>query len=514
MPPISSGPSRPQEEASPHRLDSWKEIAAYLGKGERTAKRWETERALPVHRVPGGGRGSVYAFAAELDEWLISAKPEEGSNGAALDFASEAGQAAGSIPGPTFSLQALSPRSEDLAVSPPPVIESPGRASGRWRTPLSFTLLAIVVLSTYFFIHHRNAGAPPASINFAAPTSSAVEKQLAHELYLRGRYEWSKRTPDSLDRALDDFTQAVVHDPASAPAYVGMADTYDLLREYSLMSGNEAYRRAIVASRRAVELDDSLAEAHRSLAFDEFWGSWDFLAAGKEFRRAIELNPRDPLAHLWFANAFSGPGWYPLCLHEMDRAQELDPSSRVILADKGQMLLNSGQTEQGVELLKQIERTDPDFLPPHRFLAILYFARRDYPNFLIENQKAAELARDPLLEAATAAAREGFQHDGERGLLDRLYAIQKTTYADGKIPGVYLARTCVRLGKKDEALELLRAEYQSHGSEFLLIRADLVLTELKAEPGYQQLIGDLHFPAPDAAALRSQDSAPSPPQPK
>jgi Tfp pilus assembly protein PilF len=494
---MPTGPSRPQHDGTSLRLDSWKEIATYLGKGERTVKRWETERALPVHRVPGGGRGSVYAFAAELDEWLISARAGESPPDAEPEPVPEQISTANPDESPALPPEGL-PDHDQTAIAA-------AAAAGRGRTLLSFTLLAIVVLGGYLFIRHRSTGLHPASIGPAAPAAGApaasdAEKQLAHELYLRGRYEWNKRTPDSLDRALDDFTQAIVHDPASAPAYVGLADTYDLLREYSLMPGNEAYRRAIVASRRAVELDDSLAEAHRSLAFDEFWGSWDFLAASKEFHRATELNPHDPLAHLWFANAFAGPGWFPLCLREMERAQELDPSSRVILADKGQVLLDSGQIGQGVELLKQIEQTDPDFLPPHRFLATFYFSRRDYPNFLAENQKAAELARDPVLQAENAAAREGFRRDGERGLLDRLYETEKAHYGAGKLSGVYLARTCVRLGKKDEALNLLRAEYEGHGSEFLLIRNDLVLTELKAEPGYQQLIDDLHFPAPDSAA--------------
>src|ERR1019366_2856733 len=126
-----------------------------------------------------------------------------------------------------------------------------------------------------------------------------------------------------------------------------------------------------------------------------------FTVGEKEFRRAIELNPRDPLAHVWFANAFAGPGWYSICMREMNRAQELDPAAPVVLAGKGQLLINMGQSEQGIEMLKQVERTDPDFPAPHRYLANQSFALRKYPVFLIECEKQADLPRDPVLEAIT-----------------------------------------------------------------------------------------------------------------
>jgi len=98
-----------------------------------------------------------------------------------------------------------------------------------------------------------------------APISES-ERQLAHQLYLQGRFEWNKRTPESLNRVLDDFTQALIHDPEDAQTYVGLADTYNLLREFSALPENEAFSCALTASRKALELDDSLAEAHRLLA--------------------------------------------------------------------------------------------------------------------------------------------------------------------------------------------------------------------------------------------------------
>lgn len=496
MPFDPSFPLNPQNEASSLRLDSWKEIAAYLGKGERTAKRWECERALPVHRLPGGGRGSVYAYTAELDEWLNSARDE------VPETTDETGQSE------ELSEEAETPESSALLseqeAAPASAIPVSGGSSGRNARILVYSLIFTGLAAAAVLLFYQHTTGPHGSSTLRSavtrPVPSDADRQIARELYLRGRYEWEKRTPESLNRALDDFTQALVHDPDNAQTYVGLADTYNLLREYSLMPQKEAYSRAIAASRKAIELDDSLAEAHRSLAFAEYWGSWDFPSAEKQFRRAIELNPRDPLAHLWFANAFSGPGWYSFSLREVDRAQELNPSSPAILADKGGMLLLAGQTAKGVDLLKQVEQTDPGFLSPHRYLASFYMNLRDWPDYLAEIEKTAQLRNDPDLKATTAAARDGFGKAGERGLLRALYDAQKKLYDQGKLPGVFFARTCVLMGKRAEALELLRDDYRRHREEFILVRTDPILAALGNEPGFQELIGNLHFPASETAS--------------
>jgi tetratricopeptide (TPR) repeat protein len=512
MPTAPYGTPSPSLAARRIRLDSWKEIADYLGKGERTAKRWESERSLPIHHVPGGGHGSVYAFTAELDEWLLSQTPKD-----AVSPWQTAGQphTNGGLTAKKSQLESL-PKSAN-AVPPSPLT----KWSSQFLHLLPYAVLALTILfiATYF-LNLRTTSAYTSYLHALlaktrSGSSSAIadpEKQLAHEFYLRGRFEWNQRTPESLNRALDYFTQAIVHDPGNAQAYVGMADTYNLLREYTLMPENEAYNRAIAASKKAIELDDSLPEAHRSLAFDEVWGNWDFEAAECEFQRAIELNPRDPITHLWFANAFAAPGWYTVCLREIDRAQELDPASHAILADKGLMLFHAGRTQQGLELVKQVELTDPEFLSPHRYLASMYMTLRNYPNFLLESEKAAELSRDRVLEETTAAAKAGFQRDGELGLFHELYLTQKKFYAENKLPGTFLAITCVRLGKKEEALQLLRQEYDRHSAAFLMVRQNLELLSLSKEPGYQDLLSKIHSPVPEPTTDGSstRDSSASP----
>jgi len=505
------------------RLDGWKEIAAYLGRGERTVKRWERDRGLPTHRVPGSGRATVYAFSSELDEWLKSRKAQ-GLDAAEDDEEPASLEAPTPLPSGPVRNQAAGQVADQAAAQPVgmvsatkdsvdmDLVSAPHRLKAGWKGALVAALAAVLVAALYVTvlrpvhggIRHRVlallGNAEPAARKPSFAAVSDAEKAQAHDLYLGGRYEWSQRTPDSLNRALDDFVQAVVHDPGSAQAYAGMADTYDLLREYSTMPESDAFPRAIAAARKAVELDDSLAEAHRALAFAEFYGSWDFRDAEAEFRRAIELNPADPIARRWYANAFAVPGRFPQSLEQIDKAQELDPTSQATLSDKGFLLARAGKSEEGMALLKKVELTDPAFFSPHFFLMVLSLERRDYPTYLDEGQKAAEIMNDPVLKDIVAAARAGYTHAGEQGLWRELYARQRHYYADGKLWATMLAKTCILMGKRQESLDLLEEAYARH-EEYLLssISAPDFLT-LSNEPRYKALVKKINFPAAPSSA--------------
>lgn len=500
--PLAFSDDRPKtESATPvRRLDGWKTIATYLDKAERTVKRWEADRGLPIHRVPGGGNAAVYAIAAELDAWLVSNRASEPES----PNISEHPKADGISANPDVA--------PDLPQESPP--REPTRALSfllkRRLLLTGFGLLLVGIAATglpfagaptkYLRLFSRTDPTKPNSHPTSTMAVSGAEKSMAHDLYLKGRFEWNKRTPESLNRALDDFTQSVVHDPANAHAYAGLADTYLLLHEYSLMPDNEAESRAIAASKKAVELDDSLAEAHRSLAFAEIWGNWDYRAGEKEFRRAIELDPHDPLTHLWFATAFNMPEWSSVASNEFDRAQELDPSSPVVLANKSIWLFQTGQRQAGLDLARQVERNDPDFVAPHRYLARMNWGLRNYPGFLIESEKTANLTHDRVLMETTAAARAGFRRGGEEGLLNNLYLARKRLYADGKLAGTPVAEICVRLGKKEEALHLIQDDFAHHRAEFLWTLTVPDLLTLKNDPQYQELMSKLNFPAPPTSS--------------
>jgi tetratricopeptide (TPR) repeat protein len=501
MPSPSTYRSNAEDRRLGRRLDSWKEIAAYLGKVERTVKRWDVDRGMPIHRVPGGGRASVYAYTRELDEWVKSTKIQESE--AALVATRE-----DAVPGESSGAAFVAADGSAMANSRVLEASAPRSVLRRnWLLASCGLLLAGVVGAAVYSAGIRATGQRLsqalrglfANIHAESEpgTSIAVsysEKSQARDLYLKGRYEWNQRTPDSLNRALDYFTQAIVHDPGYAQAYVGMADTYDLLREYSTMPDSEAYARAIVAARKAVELDDSLAEAHRALAFAEWWGKWDFVDGEKEFRRAIELNPKDPIARKWYANVLAVQGRFPEGLEENNKAQELDPTSHSILADRGLMLFNAGKKEEAIALLKEVERSAPEFLSPHYYLMIISLELRDSPSYLEEGKKTAEAENDPVLKDIIASARAGYERDGERGLLNDLYARQKEYYQAGKLWGSVLAKTCILMGKKQEALQLLEEAYNRHESNVLSCLSQPDLRTLRDEPKYKALVKKINFP--------------------
>ena len=485
-------PSEPREGTSGVRLDSWKEIAAYLGKGERTAKRWETERSLPVHRVPGEGRGSVYALTSELDRWLTSRRAQdldevEVGEKTTLPIArDETSGASGSDFQIAGQMTALA---EHKATSNAGDLHTGRDAFGPgWKTVLAATIVAAVGLAAFAVTHRSIIAAVPHRISstFGSGQAASVhpgpvpvsdeEKARAHELYLKGRYEWNQRTPESLNRALDDFTQAVVHDPYSPEAYAGMADTYNLQCIFFTLPAGDMYPRAFAAARRAVELDVSNPEGHRALAFAEVWGARNYPEGYKEFRRAIELNPKDPLAHLWFANALAvGNGTpeqgnreaYREALEEISKAQELDPASHSVLASKGVILYKAGNKDEGEELLKQVERADPGLATVHTNLAIVEFERGDYPAYLAESEKSAELHNDAALRELTAMVRAGYARGGERGLSKALFARAESCDPSTDMPRVWRAFACVRLGKKQEALQLLEEASANNDPNFI-----------------------------------------------
>jgi hypothetical protein len=284
MPPSLTDRANADDSSLGTRLDSWKEIANHLGRGERTVKRWETDRGLPVHRVPGGARSSVFAYTTELAEWLKSSK----------DLPLEPAQEDADSAEPEELAVVPAIAADDLTGTNVAARQADSIGFGltrKWWLGLALISIAAtaVWLSAFGSASLRKFAAMPSLLAKGQPksdpgTSPAIsdyEQRMSRDLYLRGRYQWNQRTPDSLNRALDSFTQSIVHDPGYAPAYVGLADTYDLLREYSTMPEGDAYLRAIAAAKKAVELDDSLSEAHRALAFAEFWGNWDFVGSMK-----------------------------------------------------------------------------------------------------------------------------------------------------------------------------------------------------------------------------------------
>jgi tetratricopeptide (TPR) repeat protein len=489
------------------RLDSWKEIAVFFGRDERTVNRWEKELGLPVHRLPGT-KGRVYAYTDELLAWRAAPR----NDGAALPNQNLASLPANETPSRRFTViggnhpvsDGTSPAtlSQEPTQSPSVPVRAAPYSKPGWVIAALIVLAALAVM----LFRHPNAAlnrvgdprgaatVPQGSSRGVVQASSHAHNPEAEELYLKGRYYWNKRTPDDLNKAVDYFVQAIVHDPNYAAAYVGLADCYNLLREYTVMPASEAYPRAFAAAKKAVELDDQSSAAHASLAFVLFYGRWDVANAELEFRRAIDLDPNNAVAHHWYANYLMTVRRLPESLAEIGQAQTLDPVSRSILADKGNILFQSGRRDEALALLKQMEVTEPSFRSPHLYLKVLYLAEGDYQNFLIESRKDALLLEDNAAMAITTAAEKGFAAGGAQAMLKNMLQVQKKYYAQRLVSPVVVAQTSARLGNNEEALRYLKAAYDQHDELMLSVGSYAALNSLHNEPAYRDLLARINLP--------------------
>jgi Tfp pilus assembly protein PilF len=440
------------DQVSSKRLDSWKEIAAFLKRGERTVKRWETERGLPVHRVPGGGRSAVFAYANELADWLKGLGPEQDAEDAEP-------APPGALPQTEIQTQKQTPtKTARLAA---------------WLIPL---VLAAGLIA-FLWIGHSAS-------RFKAMAGRHVANAEAQDLYLKGRYFWSRRTPDDLNQAIDFFTQAIVKDPSDAQAYTGLADCYNLLREFGAMPPSEAYPRALSAAQRAVELDDNSAEAHLSLAFATYWWQWRAITAEREFKRALQLDPNLERAHQWYATFLLGNGRFSESLDQIEQARRLNPSSNALLADKGKVLWDAGRKAQSLALLTQLETTDPSLSSTHTYLGDIYWNQKDYGRALAEMRQVAELRHDEAGIAFANVREKGFAANGLQGLHESELPLEKEQVDRGFGNAYRLAATYAALRKKPEALACLQLSFNRH--EAAMLMGDSI-PELQNDPQYQNL---------------------------
>ena len=374
----------------------------------------------------------------------------------------------------------------------------PSVASPRKRWIWILPVLALLLLVWIFRASYRGSNAVAAtspSFSLSSGASHHPANPEAVDLYLKGRFYWNKRTPEDLNKALDYFTQAIVHDPSYAPAYVGLADCYNLMREYTLMPSTEAYPRALAAAKTAVALDDHSSEAHASVAFVSFWGMWDAATADKEFRRAIELSPNNAIAHHWYATYLSEVHRYPEALQEIDRAQALDPNSPSILADKGLILWMTGRHDEALRLLRQMEAAEPDFVSPHRYLKSAYREEGEYSGYLSEMRKEALLLHDSSELAEADAAQKGLAAGGPKNMLESMLQVQKKFYGKGLASPFDLAETCALLGDKDQAFQYLQASFNTHNENLLSLSNDAAFNSLHDAPAYRDLIASMSKPA-------------------
>ena len=316
----------------------------------------------------------------------------------------------------------------------------------------------------------------------AALRQDKVVDPQAYEAYLKGRYFWNKRTGDDFRKASEFFNQAIERDPGYARAFSGLADTYALMGdwEYGVLAPMEALPRAKAAAIKALQLDNTLGEAHTSLAFllDAF--DWDVTSAETEFRRAIELNPGYATAHHWYAWHLSVRGRNREAIAEMRKAQTLDPLSLIINADFAELLVIAGSTEEAIEQSRKTIELNADFPLAHNQLGVAYLASGRRAEAVGELQRAVQLSGgSPTCTANLARAfADSGRTEEARHLLGDLKKRSQSGYSNAtEIATVYAA-----LGDHAEAMNWLDKAYGERFNPSALLR-----------PGFDALRGDQRF---------------------
>jgi TolB-like protein/DNA-binding winged helix-turn-helix (wHTH) protein/Tfp pilus assembly protein PilF len=326
----------------------------------------------------------------------------------------------------------------------------------------------------------------------AALKTVRVVKPEAYESYLKGRYFWNKRTADGLRAALAYFNQAIDEDPTYAQAYSGLADTYALLGDwqYAVMTFKQALPRAKAAAVKALELDSSMSEAHTSLGYSLRAFDWDFDAAGKEFQRAIELNPSYATAHHWNAINLELLGRPKEALVEMRKAENLDPLSLIINSDLAELLLLTHSYDESVIESRKIIEMDPAFAIGHKQLGDAYLLKQMDKEAVAELQKAVQLSGGSpicIAELARAYVAAGKMNEAVK-LLSDLEKRSTASFTDAS----QIAMIYASMGDNGQAMNWLERAYEERFNPSILLRSGF--RPLRSDPRFEDLLRRVGLP--------------------
>ena len=571
------------------RLDSWKAIAQYLDRDVRSVQRWERDRGLPIHRLPGQRGGAVFAYEHELNEWLRSG-PERSDSKAVSGFEdsvlspqqveeaaaiSPVGPARlpskkwlipaalllvvalflawiqGGRPGFSHPLRSIAvlplqnlssdPDQEyfadgmtdelitDLAqarelkvVSKTSVLQYKGTTKPLPQIARELGVDAVVegsvvrdgnrVRITAQLIRastdrHLWAQSYQGDIRDALSLQARIAESItdevrlkltdqernrlalprsydpeAYDLYLRGRYVAARRNEQALQQAIQYYRQAASKDPRFSLAYAGLADSETLLALFG--SGDSWREEAAADARKALALDDSLAEAHTSLAAVGVL-NWNWDEAEREFRRALQLNPNDAQTHHWYGNLFlEAKGRRGEAVAELQRALDLDPLSLAISTDLGYAYMLDGQYDAAYGQYEKVLAMDADFLPVHYQLVAYFRQRQMYRSEIDEMIRNAELAGRPLI------ARDMQRLSSDR---QKLFEMMGATGGNLNHPEEYAGSSptsveaYLMIGDKTKALAALQDAYRKHDPYIIYIAVNPALKPLQADPAFQEL---------------------------
>ena len=312
-----------------------------------------------------------------------------------------------------------------------------------------------------------------------------TESGEAYESYLKGRYHWNKRTEEGFKQATNFFQEAIVKDPNYALAYTGLADCYTLRSDYGYLAPKEGYALAKGAVTLALKYDESLAEAHTSLASIKAVTDWDWLGAENEYRRAIELNPKYPTAHHWYAAQLMLQGRMDQALQEIKEAKQLDPLSLGINKDFAVILLYARDYDKALEQCRKTLEIEPGFGGMSTYIAQIYQLQQKYPEATAELEKTRAAA--PKDSEIAYALGQAYALMGRK---DEALKISNELKEDMTVPkeAAYLYEL---LGEREQAVTILQKAKENHYISVAELKMDPRLTELRKDARVIDLLREI-----------------------
>jgi TolB-like protein/tetratricopeptide (TPR) repeat protein len=315
---------------------------------------------------------------------------------------------------------------------------------------------------------------------------------LAHDLYLQGRYWWNKRTPANEWKAIRYFNQALEKDPLYAEAYLGLAEAYVVLGANDQAAPEDVNPKARAAAEQALRLDESLSEAHATLAQATFFHGWDFKRSEQEFRRAIELNPNHATAHQWYGIQLMLERRFDEALREFAQAQQLDPLSLILGLDEGQVYYYSGRQDAAIAQARKALAHSPNFPAAHDLLGMAYERKQQFKEAIAEFQKYLVLSdHDPeaLMRLAVTYAELG---DRARAL--KMVGEMEKAIKGSYVPSYDIASVYATLGDEERALAWLDRAIGQRSSSCLLLGIDPAFDAFRADAGFQDRLRKIGLP--------------------
>jgi serine/threonine protein kinase/predicted Zn-dependent protease len=325
--------------------------------------------------------------------------------------------------------------------------------------------------------------------------SSATNPE-TYQLYLKGRYHANQTTAPELKKAIDYFQQAIDKDPGYALAYAGLADTYcQLGGEYEFSPATQVLPKAKAAAQKALELDDTVAEAHAALAFSEFF-DWDWLNVEREFKRAIELNPNNALSHRRYGETLQARARFSEALAEGTRAQELDPLSPDIVANLGFTHLLMQHYDESIAQFRTAIDLQSNIPVAHAFTAVAYAMKGMYRQALAEYDQISDQDKAVAPESQLIADTLGWIYavSGRRADALKIALEFRQLSTQAYVDSYQLGTIYAGLGEKDEAFRLLEKAYNQHSPDMVFLAADPFWYGMRSDPRYADLLRRLGIP--------------------